>query len=267
MPPATPRVCPPYRSASGCRDRVARDDAVRGEPAAVHLERIARRHDARDRALVERLEIGDPHDPPARVGVGDRERDRRVAHPERLDLVAREHEQHPVVGRQALAEHQAAAALVGPARELHGDPVAAHGEPVHGQLRARHRGRSTIAAREPSTQRGREQECAEELRHRARGLAMKLLWFHLMPYTRPARRLQRSNTRRCGSTSTRALFDRAQRARAVQRVHGRARARGRARLRRHLRERAPPERLRPDAVAEPDRGRPRAPHARRRARA
>src|SRR5262249_47557598 len=51
---------------------------------------------------------------------------------------------------------------------------------------------------------------------------------------------------------------------ALQRVYGRARTRRRARLRRHLRERAPPERVRADAVAEPDRREPRASHERRR---
>src|SRR5207249_9508841 len=43
-------------------------------------------------------------------------------------------------------------------------------------------------------------------------------------------------------------------ARALQPLSRRARARGDPRLRRRLRERAPPERLRPDALAEPVRG-------------
>ena len=69
----------------------------------------------------------------------------------------------------------------------------------------------------------------------------------------PARGLRAATRIGVGRHRPRAVR-RALRARALQRVHGRARARRRARLRRHLRERAPPERLRPDAVAEPDRG-------------
>src|SRR5262245_14901519 len=78
---------PPLLPVGDVRDVVPRHDRVRGEPAAVHLERIARGHDAGDPALVERLEVGDPHDPPVPVGIRDRERDLRVAHPERLHRV------------------------------------------------------------------------------------------------------------------------------------------------------------------------------------
>ena len=50
------------------------------------------------------------------------------------------------------------------------------------------------------------------------------------------------------------LFRSGEGARALQPLSRRARARGRARLRRHLRQRASPERLRPDAVAGRDGG-------------
>ena len=80
----------------------------------------------------------------------------------------------------------------------------------------------------------------------------------------PAGRLQAEASVGLGGHRPRAVRSR-EGARDVQRLPRRARARGRAGLRRHLLQRAPPERLRPDAVAEPDRRRARAPHARHRA--
>ena len=77
---------------------------------------------------------------------------------------------------------------------------------------------------------------------------MKLLWFHLMPYTDLPDDFREKHPSVWVDIDS-ALFDPRQRAPHVQRLHGRARVRRRVRLRRDLRQRAPLERLRADAVA------------------
>ena len=83
---------------------------------------------------------------------------------------------------------------------------------------------------------------------------------HAVPVA--ARGLPRALPQRLGRRAEPALRPGA-RPRALQRVPRHARVRRRDGLRRHRRERAPSERLRHDAVAEPDGRRARAPHAQR----
>ena len=81
---------------------------------------------------------------------------------------------------------------------------------------------------------------------------MKLMWFHLMPYTELPDDFREKHPVGVGRHPFLAVRP-AARASHVQRLHGRARIRRRMRLRRGLRQRAPLERLRADAVAQPDR--------------
>ena len=91
-------------------------------------------------------------------------------------------------------------------------------------------------------------------------LHMKFHLFHLMPYPDLPDDFQREVPQRSGSTCRSELLRPRARPRDLQRVPRRARVRGGDGLRRHLRQRAPPERLRPDALAQPHGGgaRPRA---------
>ena len=83
---------------------------------------------------------------------------------------------------------------------------------------------------------------------------MKFHFFHLMPYPGAAGRLSRELTARSGSMCRRELFDPAVGHRAYNDYLDELEYAGERRLRRHLRQRAPPERLRADAVAQPDGG-------------
>ena len=78
--------------------------------------------------------------------------------------------------------------------------------------------------------------------------AMKVMSFHLMPYADLDLQRQGQVPQRLGGAAQHLLRS-AEGARALQPLSRRARALRRARLRRHLRQRAPPERLRADAVA------------------
>ncbi len=89
---------------------------------------------------------------------------------------------------------------------------------------------------------------------------MKTFFFHLMPYAD----LDLSYTDRYDSawvTLPNSYFDPARGQKLYAALYRRARARRSARLRRHLRQRAPPDRLRHHAGAEPDRGGARPHHA------
>ena len=110
--------------------------------------------------------------------------------------------------------------------------VAEHRPRAADRTRRRDRGRSsTPSCREPG---------------------MKTFFFHLMPYAD----LDLNYADRYNSawvTLPNSYFDPDDGRAALPPLHRRARTRRRARLRRHLRQRAPPERLWPDAGAEPDR--------------
>ena len=90
---------------------------------------------------------------------------------------------------------------------------------------------------------------------------MKLMWFHLMPYTELPDDFRDANPSVWVDIHS-SLFDPKPRASHVQRLHGRARIRRALRFRRRLRERAPLQRLRPDAVAQLGRVVAGAPHHR-----
>ena len=81
---------------------------------------------------------------------------------------------------------------------------------------------------------------------------MRLMWFHLMPYTELPDDFRDKHPSVWVDIHS-SLFDPKPRASHVQRLHGRTRIRRRLRLRRGLRERASLQRLWPDAVAQPDR--------------
>ena len=92
---------------------------------------------------------------------------------------------------------------------------------------------------------------------------VKLLWFHLMPYPElpeDFNKKHRSVWVDIDPGPVRSGSDR----RGLRRVHRPARVRRGVRVRRHLHQRAPRQRLRADAVAEPLRLGPRLPHVARR---
>ena len=84
--------------------------------------------------------------------------------------------------------------------------------------------------------------------------AMKFHFFHLMPYPDLPDGLPRTLPLGLGRCARRELFDPAVGHRAYNDYLDELEYADQRRLRRHLRQRAPPERLRPDAVAQPDGG-------------
>ena len=80
---------------------------------------------------------------------------------------------------------------------------------------------------------------------------MKFNWFHLMPYRYLPDDFKEAYPSVWVDIPS-SLFEPEKRPLAVQRLPRRTGVRGPDGLRRHLRERTPPERLRPDAVAQPD---------------
>src|SRR5258706_7851988 len=78
-----------------------------GEPSLGHLQGEHRPRRGAVRLLAVRLHVGDVDDGAARVDERDRQRDQGVLHPHAVDLRLVEDEQHPGVGAERLAVHQA----------------------------------------------------------------------------------------------------------------------------------------------------------------
>ena len=84
---------------------------------------------------------------------------------------------------------------------------------------------------------------------------MKFHWFHLMPYPYLPDDFKREVPLACGSILPAGeLYDPVKGHQVYNDYLDQLEFAEQLRLRRHLRQRAPPERLRPDAVAEPDGG-------------
>ena len=89
--------------------------------------------------------------------------------------------------------------------------------------------------------------------------SMKMMWFHLMPYPDLPEDFNKQH-RSVWVDIDPALFDADVMAETYEHLHRSIGLRRGVRLRRHLRQRAPQQRLRADAVAEPHRLDPRQPH-------
>ena len=88
---------------------------------------------------------------------------------------------------------------------------------------------------------------------------MKMMWFHLMPYPELPDDFNTQASQRVGRHRSGVVRSRRD-GRDLRHLHRSTRLRRGVRVRRHLRQRAPQQRLRADAVAQPDRRDPRQPH-------